>query len=179
MQLDRQAKAPRRLENARDLVGREGDGLAEAVDRVDQAFGGERRQHLVDDEFDIGRRDRSQNSGGSACAPRKVVRDRNVALVGEPPRGAQHLALGGEVEAVAGLDLDRRRRPRRSARRAAAATGDELVLARRARRRHRRDDAAAGARDLLIARAVEPQLEFLRAIAGVDEMGVAIDQRRG
>ena len=39
-------------------------------------------------------------------------------------------------------------------------------------------DAAAGARDLLVARAGEPHFEFARAVAGVDEMGVAVDQSR-
>ena len=54
----------------------------------------------------------------------------------------------------------------------------QLLLARRARRADRGEDAAAGARDLLVARAGEPQFEFARAIAGVDEMGVAVDQAR-
>ena len=53
---------------------------------------------------------------------------------------------------------------------------DELVLARRAQRRDGRDDAAAGARDLLVARAVQAQLELVGAVAGVDEVGVAVDQ---
>ena len=37
MQLDRQAERVRRVEHARDLRGREGDALAEGVDRVGQA----------------------------------------------------------------------------------------------------------------------------------------------
>ena len=48
--------------------------------------------------------------------------DRHVALPGEAPRGAQHLSFRFKIEAVARLDLDRRRRLRRSERRAAAAT---------------------------------------------------------
>ena len=54
MQLDRQAERLRRVEDARDLLGREGDALAEAVDGVGQPFGGDGRQHLVDDQVDIG-----------------------------------------------------------------------------------------------------------------------------
>src|SRR5437016_713652 len=55
---------------------------------------------------------------------------------------------------------------------------DELVLARAPRRLHRRDDAAAGARDVLVRRLSEPQLELVRAVPGVDEMRVAIDEAR-
>ena len=39
-----------------------------------------------------------------------------------------------------------------------------------------RDDAAAGLGDVLVARALQPQLELVRAVAGVDEMRVAIDE---
>ena len=56
------------------------------------------------------------------------------------------------------------------------ARAHEIVLARRPGRLHGRDDAAAGARDLLVGGAGEPQLEFVRPVAGIDEMGVAIDQ---
>ena len=45
-----------------------------------------------------------------------------------------------------------------------------------ARRAHSRDDAAARLRYVLVARALQPQLEFVRAVAGVDEVGVAIDE---
>ena len=100
----------------------------------------------------------------------------DVALAPEPARRAQLLRFALAIEPVAGLDLDRgdafgdqRVEPRQALR-------DELVLARRARRLHGRDDAAAGARDLLVGRAGEPQLELVRAVARIDEMGVAIDQ---
>ena len=39
-----------------------------------------------------------------------------------------------------------------------------------------RDDAAAGPGDLLVGRAGQPHLEFVGAVAGIDEMGVAVDQ---
>ena len=56
---------------------------------------------------------------------------------------------------------------------------DQFVFGKSAGRGYRRDDAAAGARDLLIGRAFQPHLEFLRPVAAEDEMRVAVDQRRG
>src|ERR1051326_9352974 len=44
------------------------------------------------------------------------------------------------------------------------------------RRFHRVDDAAAGARNLLVARALQAQLELVGAVSGIDEMRVAVDQ---
>src|SRR5262245_55600482 len=38
---------------------------------------------------------------------------------------------------------------------------------------HGRNDAPACARDFLVARALEPQLELVRTVAGIDEMRVA------
>ena len=88
----------------------------------------------------------------------------------------ERLALGVEFEPVAGFDLDRGDAFGDQRVEPAQARREKFVLARRARRAHGRDDAAAGARDLLVARAGEPQLEFVGAIAAVDEMGVAVDQ---
>ena len=48
----------------------------------------------------------------------------------------------------------------------------------RARRLDRGDDAAAGARDLLVARAGQPHLELVGAVAAIDQVGVAVDQAR-
>ena len=55
---------------------------------------------------------------------------------------------------------------------------DEFVFAGRACGFHGRDDAAACPRDLLIGRAVQPHLEFAGAVAGIDQVRVAIDQGR-
>src|SRR5262249_37403647 len=43
-------------------------------------------------------------------------------------------------------------------------------------RGYRRNDAAAGARDLLITRALETELELMRTVAAIDEMGVTVDE---
>src|SRR5271166_4328134 len=55
---------------------------------------------------------------------------------------------------------------------------DELVFARRAGRAHGRKDSSALTGDLFIRGAREPELEFARPVAAVDEVGVAIDERR-
>ncbi len=89
----------------------------------------------------------------------------------------QRLALGGELEPVARLHLNRGDAFGDQRIEARQRLAQELVLARGARRVDRGDDAASGARDLLIAGAGEPHFELAGAIAGVDEMGVAVDQR--
>ena len=65
---------------------------------------------------------------------------------------------------------------RASSRGSAAATS--CVDARLPRRLHGRDDAAAGARDLFVARAGQTLLEFVGAIAAIDQMGMTVDQAR-
>jgi hypothetical protein len=54
----------------------------------------------------------------------------------------------------------------------------QCVLRRGTRGAKRRLNAAAGAGDVGIARPVQTLFEFLRTIAGIDEMRVAIDQTR-
>ena len=92
----------------------------------------------------------------------------------DPPRDAQHLALVVEVQAVAGLDLQRRRAigEQRAARAAATARNSSSSSASRVARTVD-SDAAAGAGDLLVARALQAQLEFARAIAGEHQVRVA------
>ena len=93
-------------------------------------------------------------------------------------RGFQHLYLVRRVEPVAGLDLDRGHPALHQGMKARPRCVGQGVEACLACRLHRREDAAAGAGDLLIAGAVQPLLEFSRAIASEDEMRVAIDQAR-
>ena len=103
-------------------------------------------------------------------------RDRPLAAEATGGRELPHLGLG--VEAIAGLDFDgghaladQRIEPRQRAH-------GKVGLARLPRCRDGRDDATAGARDLFVACALEAQLEFMRAVAAIDEMGVAIDEAR-
>jgi hypothetical protein len=79
--------------------------FAERIHRIHQAFGGQGRQHLVADVLDVvvgpARVLRRQGMGRQAggCAP-------SVAARRQAPGHAQHLALVGQVQAVAGLDLE-------------------------------------------------------------------------
>ena len=93
--------------------------------------------------------------------------------------GEQRFALVRQIEAVAGFDLDRRHAFADQRVETRQTLADEFVLARRAQGLDRGDDAAAGARDLFIARAAQPHLEFAGAISRVDEMRMAIDQAGG
>ena len=103
---------------------------------------------------------------------------RTVTGRSSPSRRAalQRFRLVFEVEPVAGLDLDRGDAFGDQRVEARQRLRDEIVLARRPQRLDRRDDAAAGLRHLLIGRAGQPHLEFVGAVAGMDQMRVAVDQ---
>ena len=139
---------------------------------------GDGRQHLRAQPGDVAvlvavgfgrQRVRAEEGGG----------DRDRALRAPAARAARSWrASVSRFEAVARLDLDggdafgdQRIEARQRLR-------DQFVLGRRARRLHGGEDAAAGARDLLVGGAGEPQLELVRAVAAVDQMGVAVDQAR-
>ena len=91
---------------------------------------------------------------------------------------AQQLELARGVEAVTGLDLDRGDAFAAQALQPFSARAQQLVLGGGPRRAHRCHDAAACARDLLVGRAGQALLELARAIAGVDEVRVAVDETR-
>ena len=105
MQLDRQRGRPRGGKYARGLLRRERDALAERIDRIRQALTRDRRDHgadLVDVALLVAVRFRRQR-----VRTEEAGDDIDVALLGQPAGGAQHPHLGGEVEAIARLDLDR------------------------------------------------------------------------
>ena len=102
--------------------------------------------------------------------------DRDIALFGEPARDAERFALGGKVEPIAGFDFDRAYALGDKSVQPPERRSDELVFARGAGRADSGKNAAAFAGDLFISGAGEPELEFVRPIAAIDEVGVAIDQ---
>jgi hypothetical protein len=178
MQLDRQAERLGRLEDAGDLLGRKGDALAEAVDRVGELSA--RRWPAASSSADLGRYRRPCRR-----SPRAAAHGRRGRWCGRRPGasrraagGAQRLHLAVEVEPVAGLDLDRRDAFGDQRIEAAAERWrPEVVLARRARRldRSRRCRRRRG-RSPHSSRRLQAQLELMGPVAGIDEMGVAIDQ---
>ncbi len=90
--------------------------------------------------------------------------------------GAQLAGFGVRFQAVAGLDLDGGDAFGEQGVEARQGLRDQLVLGCGAGRLHGGEDAAAGTRDLLVGGAAEAQLELVRAVAAVDEVGVAVDQ---
>ena len=120
----------------------------------------------------------SLNSGGSACAPRKVRRDTDVRQFADTGGGAQHFHFGLEIEAVAGFDLQRGDALPRHARGRARGGCGKRVFALFAGGAHGGDDAAAGTGDLFIGLALGTHFPLMGPISGEDEMGVAVDQAR-
>ena len=177
VQLHRQAERARGLEHAPGLPDAEADGFGERIHRVHQSFLVQLGQPL-DDGVDVGiraldelRRQRVRGQvGGAHLDPQ---------LLAHPPRHPQHPPLAVEIQAVAGLDLQRGDAVGGQRARAGQRFGQQLVLAGRAHRLHRRHDAAAGAGDVLVAGALQALLELAGAVAGEHQVGVAVDQTRG
>ena len=103
----------------------------------------------------------------------------HIARGGDPAGDAQHLDLGVDVEPVARLDLDDRDTLGDQRIGAGQGIGQQIVLGRVASGGDGRDDPAAGARHLFVARPIEAHLEFARAVAAKDDMGVTVYQGGG
>jgi hypothetical protein len=105
-----------------------------------------------------------------------VVRTLTGSSAPEAARHAQAARLGGLVEAVAGLDLDRRHALAHEHAGTGGGGVEQRCIAGGARGRHGGADATPGAGDGLVAGALQPQLELGRALAGVDEVGVRVHE---
>ena len=163
-------------EHARDLVAGERNLLAKAVNSVDQPFARERWDHCVGDIRHIGlapaREFWRQRVGAEECRA-----DCDIALFGEPAGDGERFALGVKLKSIAGFDFDRAYALGDESVQSPERRGHELVFAGGAGRADSGKNAAAFAGDLFISCAGESQLEFVRPIAAVYQMGVAIDQR--
>ena len=175
MQLDRQAQFAGALEHPLDLGRREGQVLAEGVDRIDQAFGRQGRQHLATHQVDVVvgtpgilRRQRMGGQAGGAHGHRQAL-----AEAADHP---QHLALAGQVEAVAGLDLHRGHALAQQTAQALRGRGQQLLLAGGPGGAHGAGDPPAGGGDLGVADALQPLLELGAAVTAEHQVGVAVDQ---
>ncbi|KAG0771410.1 hypothetical protein G6F22_016498 [Rhizopus arrhizus] len=100
------------------------------------------------------------------------------AFLAQCTRHLQLLAFVGQGQAVAGFDLERGHAFGAHRQQAWAAFAGQLFRRRGAGGTHGGDDAAAGTGDLRIADALQALLELVGAVAGVDQMGVAVDQSR-
>ena len=168
-----------RLEDPARLVGGEDTGLAEDVGEAGPAVGGDPRELFVEERR--GRTPRCRragyrNSGGTACAPSHVGTTSTGPSRAEPVGDLEQPQLGLEVEAVAGLRLDRRHAVAEHLVQPAPAVGQQLRLGRRARRLDRRQDAATGGQDVEVGGAALAQLELVLARAREQQVGVRIDE---
>ncbi len=177
VEFHRQTERLRTVEDAPDLLRREGDAFAEAVNGIHQT-GGMRglqsRQHDVVDEIAVaaaifGRRRMRPEIGGG---------DADGTVGAQAPGGAQHLHLVGHRQPVAGFDLDRRHPFGHQRIETRQAFGNQHLLARLPDLPDGGDDAAAGPGNLLIGGTGEPHLELACPVSGKDQMGVAVDQTR-
>ena len=107
MQFYAQAERAGCGEEAGDLVGAEGDALAETVDGVDQALGHQRRQDFCNDAgyIRVLVAVRFRRQGMQAQIGRG---DLDRPQLGEPSGRAQLARFRFEIEAIARFDLDRR-----------------------------------------------------------------------
>ena len=176
MELDREVQRLCRGEDLRDLIGGEGDGFAEGVDLVDQPLGGEAVQGGQADLVEIGL-GAALVIGRDGMGAKEGGDDAHGAQTGQPPRRKEHPAFGIEVETVAGLDLDRPDAFGKERIKAGKGRDDEVVDGCRPGGGEGREDAAPGGGDGGIALTLEPHGEFRGAVAGMDDMGVTIDQR--
>ncbi len=178
MQLDRQAQRCGRLEHAPDLGRLEGDGLAKAVDRIDQPRGRRRLQARQADPVQIAVRLALElRRHGMGAQERRLDPDR--PQLGQAARDPQHGKLGRLVEAIARLDLERADAFRQERVQPGQGSCQQRCLAGRPGLGHGRADAAARGRDLGIGGAFQAQLELARPVAGEHQVCVAIDQGRG
>ena len=178
MQLDRQPEFGGSVEDPRHLRHGKGDPLAEAVDGIDQPLGMGCAQARNGDFVKVGVGTvRVFGWHGMGCEP--AGDDPHRALDRQTARGAQHLQLVLDAQAIAGLDLDGRGALCQQCIQSRQRRREQRILGGGAGGAHRGQDAAAGAGDLLVSRALQPHLEFSRAVAAEDEVGVAVQQRRG
>ena len=162
-----QAGAARRLEDLARLVGREHAGLAEDVAPFGELPGGDRRNHLVDDEVDV-------------RPPMIAVLDRDFVRAHERRRRCRSACAAVEIAQDLAASSARLRSSARSrssprtssCRSAASRRGDgacraaSSAVCRRPRRADGADDAAAAAGDLRIGGAGEPPPQLVAPIAG-------------
>ncbi|MCY1241407.1 hypothetical protein D9M72_543040 [compost metagenome] len=91
---------------------------------------------------------------------------------------AQHLALVGQVQAVAGLDFDAGDAITHQAFQALGGTGEQFVFTGRAGGAYGAGDTAATGGDFRVADALQALFEFTAAVTAEHRVSVAVDQAR-
>ena len=153
-----------RLEHRPRLVGVEGAVLAEHVDPAGVRRAG--LEHRAADELDV-------LVGAALELRRDDVRAHERHVVGEPRRDLAEAPLGVDVEPVARLDLQVRDPGTSALRPPALGQLDQLRIAGGPRRLSRHPDPAG-----LVRPPCHARRELVGAVAGEDEMCVAVDEPR-
>ena len=172
MEARRQPVTEARLEHPTRLLDAEHAALAEDVAEAGDALRLDGRQLLFDDRRR--RRPRRRPVGHGSPAARRGHRGTSARCRSAPRRPSRaatsrQAQLGGRVEAVPGLGLDRRHAVPEHLVQPAPAVGVELVGRRGARLLDGREDAAAGGQDL----------EIPGALLAEADLGLAGARRRG
>ncbi len=180
MDLDLEAALPGRHQDALGLGQRERalftEHIAEQIGGpVFRLPGGDRRQHLGDDQIDVPVRV-SGECRRDGMRAEKGGDDPGRVFGIEQGNGIQHLQLGGGVQPVACFDfggggavLEGEVKPRQ--------TGvNQCLQAGGAGGLHRPVDSAPFGHDRLVGRPGDAPLEFLSPVTGPHKVGVRIDQ---
>ena len=165
------------VEHAFALLAREADVLAERVHRIHQPLLDECRQDVAADLVDVivgatgelrWQRVRREQGGGDVHAAH--------VRAGKLARDAQLFALVFQRKAISRLDLDGGHAFVHQRVEPGQRLGHQLLVGGDAGLSHCRHDAATLSGDGLVTHALQSLLEFMRAIAGVHQVRVAVDE---
>jgi hypothetical protein len=165
----------RSVDNRPGVFRREHTCLAEDVAPFGQAFGGDRRNHVLDDQIDVA-------LAASAVLDRHFMRAhergrqldrlRRVQIADH----VQHLQFGFGGQPVAALRFGGGGAAAQHLGEPPAGVGRQYRLARVARGQHRAEDSAAFGGNLLIAGAGHPPPELRAPVAGEHDVRMRIDE---
>jgi len=177
VQLDGKAVVLRGAKHPFHLPGRKSNTFTERIHRIGQSVSGQRRQHFLAHELDV-------RVAATGILVRKGMGTQECGFHrhlerAEAARHSEHLALVLGGEAIARFDLDRGYTLGHQSAQPRQRLLVKVVFAGLPRRLHGGCDATAASGEFRVARAIEAHLELSRAIAAVDQMGVAIDQSGG
>ncbi|MNS49455.1 N-formimino-L-glutamate deiminase [compost metagenome] len=177
VQLHWQAQCLGGNEHPLDLRRGERQVLAKRIHGVDQPFGSQGREHVGADVIDIVvsailvlRRQGVSRQAGAAHADRQFG--------AEATGHTQHLALVGQVQAVAGLDFDAGNAITHQAFQALGGTGEQFIFAGCAGGAYGAGDTATAGGDFRVADALQALFEFTAAVTAEHRVSVAVDQAR-
>src|ERR1700722_7321497 len=173
MHAQRKPKAPGRFKYAPCRLLVEDVGLAEHIAEAGEFLPGYDREHLFDDQINIGIRATNKflwNLVRAEKGRHTAQRSGLSCLL----HYAQDLSLRIQAQAVSGFSLDRGRTAAQKPGRMLLCCGEQIVLFSRACPADSGKDASSLPGYFLICNAGAAQLEFIRAIAGEDQMSMCI-----